>query len=95
MQGGRYYAVFLAVATAATDDRLASARARAKALGYEGGDGDISCTPGAREQLRLSANGSFVAFSIFFATRAQAQQLAAAYGSGVVGIAYVTAGCLD
>ena len=95
VQGGRYYAVFLAVASAASDDRLATARVRAKALGYEGGDGDIGCTPGAREQLRLPAMGSYVAFSVLFETRAQAQRLAAAYGSGVVGIAHVTAGCLD
>lgn len=95
VQGGKYYAVFLAVVKGATNDSIATARQRAKALGYEGGDGDIECTPGAREQLHLSASGSYIAFSVFFATKAQAQQFATAYGKGVVGVAYVTGGCLD
>lgn len=95
MQGGKYYAVFLAVAKGATNDSIAIARERAKALGYDGGDGAIECTPGAREQLQLSASGDYIAYSVFFATKAQAQQFAAAYGKGVVGVAYVTGGCLD
>lgn len=95
VQGARYYAVFLAVAPTATDDRLARARSRAKALGYEGGEGEIACTTGAREQLGLAATGDYFAYSIFFATKAQADRVAAAYGKGVVGIAHVTGGCLD
>jgi hypothetical protein len=95
VQGGKYYAVFLAVATDINDPGLVAAQERAKKLGYEGGTGDIGCTPGAREQLKLSSGGDYTAFSVLFATRAQAEQLAAAYGDGVVGIASVTAGCLD
>lgn len=94
-QGGRYYALFLAVARTATDDSIAAARTRAKALGYDGGDGEIGCTPGAREQLRLSPTVNYFAYSVFFATKQQATQVARAYGKGVVGIARVTAGCLD
>jgi hypothetical protein len=93
-QGGKYYGVFLAVAADARDGRLGDAQARAHELGYEGGVGDISCTPGAREQLHLPA-GEYTAFSVLFATKEQAKQFASAYGDGVVGTAYVSAGCLD
>src|SRR3954471_13411469 len=95
VQGKKYYAVFLAVATDINDPGLVAAQERAKKLGYEGGAGDIGCTPGAREQLRLAATGDYTGFSVLFATKAEAEQLAAAYGEGVVGIASVTAGCLD
>jgi hypothetical protein len=94
-QGGKYYAVFLAVAVDVNDPALTTAQERAKALGYSGGVADIGCTPGAREQLKLNASGDYTAFSVLFATKEQAQRLVDAYGSGVVGIAYVTAGCLD
>lgn len=94
-QGSTYYAVFLAVAPTAQDDRLVQAQSRAKALGYEGGVGGIDCTPGARAQLRLAASGDYTAFSVLFATKAQADAFAGAYGSGVVGIAHVSVGCLD
>ena len=94
-EGGSYYALFLAVSTDARDDALVKAQNRAQALGYQGGVGDLGCTPGAREQLRLKATGSYTAFSVLFATRAQAQELAAAYGVGVVGVAHVTVRCLD
>ena len=93
-QGGKYYGVFLAVAVDARDGRLGDAQARAHKLGYEGGVADIGCTPGAREQLHLRP-GAYTAFSVLFATKEQAAQFASAYGDGVVGTAYVTAGCLD
>lgn len=95
VQGGKYYAVFLAVATDVQDEAIAAAQARAKKLGYEGGVGDLGCTPGAQQQLKLDPAKSYTGFSILLATKAQAQQVAAAYGDGVVGVAYVTAGCLD
>jgi hypothetical protein len=95
VQGGKYYALFLAVATDVHDNGLVKAQERAKRLGYDGGAGDINCTPGAREQLKLPPNGDYTAFSVLFVTKQQAQQVADAYGDGVVGIAYVTAGCLD
>lgn len=93
-QGGKYYGVFLAVASNARDGRLGDAQARAHELGYEGGVGELTCTPGAREQLHLG-QGAYTAFSVLFATKDQAAQFASAYGDGVVGTAYVTAGCLD
>ncbi|MDX6197417.1 MAG: hypothetical protein QOJ79_568 [Actinomycetota bacterium] len=93
--GGKYYAVFLAVAGDAKDPALADAQERAKVLGYQGGVGDINCTPGARAALHLSDSGAFTAYSIFFATSEQAQAFASSYSGRVVGTAYVTAGCLD
>ncbi|MCW2572574.1 MAG: hypothetical protein JWO88_2632 [Frankiales bacterium] len=95
VQGGKYYAVFLAVAVDVHDEGLVSAQQRAKDFGYDGGVGDINCTPGAREQLHLNANGDYTAFSILFATSAQAKAFVDAYSGPVVGTALVTAGCLD
>ena len=94
-QGGKYYAVFLAVAGDAKDPALADAQDRAQALGYQGGVGDVNCTPGARSALNLSANGDYTAYSIFFETNDQAQSFLNAYSGKIVGTAYVTAGCLD
>jgi hypothetical protein len=93
-QGGKYYAVFLAVAGDANDPSLAAAQNRAKALGYEGGVGDLNCTPGARSALHLDS-GDYTAYSIFFTTAEQAKSFVNAYPAQVVGTAYVTAGCLD
>jgi hypothetical protein len=95
VQGGKYYAVFLAVAPNVQDDGIAAAQVRAKKLGYEGGVGELGCTPGAQEQLELDPGKTYAAFSVLVATKEEAQRVAAAYGEGVVGIAYVTAGCLD
>jgi hypothetical protein len=93
-QGGHYYAVFLAVAEDANDEQIIAAQRRAKALGYQGGSGEIGCTAGAREQLRLP-DGTFTAFSVFFDSRERAERFEQAYGARVVGIARITAGCLD
>ena len=94
-QGGKYYAVFLAVADDAKDPALAEAQERAKAIGYQGGVGDVNCTPGARTALNLSNGGNFTAYSIFFDTAEQAQNFINGYGGKIVGTAYITAGCLD
>ena len=94
-QGGKYYAVFLAVAADANDKALADAQERAKELGYQGGVGDVNCTPGARTALDLQDTGDYTAYSIFFDTNQQAQAFLNAYSGPVVGTAYVTAGCLD
>jgi hypothetical protein len=101
-QGEKYYAVFLAVATDVNDQTLVAAQQRAKELGYAGGVGELTCTPGAQEQLNLPATASYTAFSILFATKEQAATFVRAYnatsgpsGTDVVGTAYVTAGCLD
>src|SRR4051812_35732167 len=93
--GGKYFAVFLAVAPDANDKALADAQERAKAIGYQGGVGDVNCTPGARTALNLSNSGDFTAFSIFFDTAEQAQNFVNGYSGKVVGTAYITAGCLD
>jgi hypothetical protein len=94
-QGGRYYAVFIAVARDANDPRLSDAQRRAKELGYEGGIGEIGCTGGAREQLNLPKDGTYTAYSVFFDSQERAKRFAAAYGEPVVGVALITAGCLD
>jgi hypothetical protein len=94
-QGGKYYAVFLAVAGDANDPSLVQAQERAKALGYQGGVGDVNCTPGARTALNLREGAAYTAYSIFFETNAQAQTFLNSYSGPVVGTAYVTAGCLD
>jgi hypothetical protein len=94
-QGGKYYAVFLAVAGDAKDPALAEAQQRAAAIGYQGGVGDVNCTPGARTALNLSNSGDYTAYSIFFATAEQAQSFVNGYSGKIVGTAYVTAGCLD
>jgi hypothetical protein len=94
-QGGKYYAVFLAVAADAKDPSLAAAQVAANALGYQGGVGDVNCTPGARTALNLKDNAHYTAYSIFFATNQQAQDFLNSYSGKVVGTAYVTAGCLD
>ena len=94
-QGGHYFAVFLAVAADANDPRIETAQRRAKALGYQGGSGELSCTQGAREQLKLSQDPAYTAYSIFFDSRERADRFVQAYGAPVVGIARITAGCLD
>ena len=93
--GGTYYAVFLALARDAKDRSLAEAQDRARALGYQGGVGDLNCTPGARAALRLSGSGDYTAYSIFFETAERAKLFVDSYSGKVLGTAYVTAGCLD
>ena len=92
--GGRYYAVFLAVASDARDPKLEQAQNRAQGLGYAGGIGDLGCTAGAREQLKLP-DGTYTAYSIFFDSQQRADLFVKAYGAPVVGTALISAGCLD
>lgn len=94
-QGGTYYGVFLAVTRTASDPALAAARAKAGERGYEGGDGELGCLRGAREQLKLPATGDYYAYSLLFDTEAQATAAASAFGSSVVGTAKVVAYCMD
>jgi hypothetical protein len=93
--GGKYYAVFLAVAADAKDPALVDAQEQAKALGYQGGVGDVNCTPGARTALNLNDTAAYTAYSIFFETNEQAQTFLNSFSGKVVGTAFVTAGCLD
>jgi hypothetical protein len=94
-QGGRYFAVFIALAAEANDPKLLTAQERAQALGYSGGIGELECTKGAREQLKVPAGRPVTAYSIFFSSRDRADRFVAAYGAPVVGTAVITAGCLD
>ena len=94
IQNGRYVAVFLAAVTDPASDVLRNAQARATALGYQGGLGNLGCTRGAAEQLGLDPTPAATAYSVFFTSRAQAEQFATAYGS-VLGIADITATCID
>ena len=94
-QGRKYYAVFLAVAREEGAESLSRAQSLAGRLGYNGGVGDVECTAGAREQLRLPTTGTYTAYSVFFDSRERADRFAAAFGPKIVGIAYITAGCLD
>jgi hypothetical protein len=92
--GGRYYAVFLAVAADAHDPKLDEAQNRARELGYAGGIGELGCTAGAREQLKVPADAT-TAYSIFFDSQQRADLFVRAYGAPVVGTALISAGCLD
>jgi hypothetical protein len=93
--GGQYWAVYLAVAHAGTDQaELAAAHASAKSIGYQAGIGSI-CEAGATEALGLNPDISYDAVSIFFDTAAQAQEFVDLYQPGVVGTAFITAYCLD
>ena len=94
-QGGKYYAVFLALAREEGAEALSRAHAQAARLGYNGGVGDIECTAGAREQLRLPVTGTYTAYSVFFDSRERAERFVQAYEQKVIGTAYITAGCLD
>lgn len=103
-QGDVVWAVYLAVARVGDDGRpddpagdLDRARRQAAAAGYEGaiGGGQVECDRGAREALRLDPGRDYYTVSIFFATRADAEQFVAAYEPGVVGTAEITAYCLD
>ena len=95
--GGEYWAVFLAVVRGvdARHPEIAEAVQAAKDLGYSGGHGEIGCTQGAAEQLRLDPAADYMAVSVFFASQAQAQQFVDAYEPGVVGTAKITAYCMD
>ena len=103
-QGDVVWAVYLAVARVGDDGRpddpagdLDRARRQAAAAGYERdvGGGQVECDRGARAALGLDPGRDYYTVSIFFATRADAQQFVAAYEPGVVGTAEITAYCLD
>jgi hypothetical protein len=53
-----------------------------------------ACTAGAREQLKVPADVT-TAYSIFFDSKQRADLFVAAYDAPVVGIALISAGCLD
>jgi hypothetical protein len=94
--GGQYWAVFLEVARAGTEQaELQQAYDAASALGYPSGIGDVACSQGASEQLGLDPAVSYQAVSIYFYDRGEAQQFVDQYEPGVVGTAFVTAYCLD
>jgi ABC-type transport system substrate-binding protein len=95
VHGGQYWAVYLAVSRGDTEyDEVERAYRSAQAVGYEAGIGDI-CATGAHEALGLDPAVSYTASSIYFDTRAQAQQFVDMYEPGVVGTAHITAYCLD
>lgn len=95
VHGGRYWGVFAAVAYDASDPRLTEALGQVRALGYQGGTGDVACTQGAVETLGLDPQRFYTAVSVLFDSREAAQQFVDAYEPGVVGTAEVTAYCLD
>lgn len=96
IQGGSYVAVYLAVVKAGASTAPAvTARAEAKAAGYETGTGDIDCDQGARAALKLDKSADYMGTSIFFATAALAKQFVDAYQPGVIGTAPIKAYCLD
>ncbi len=95
IDGGKYYGVFVSVKTSVDDPELTRVSSELEGLGYQGGVGEIDCTAGAREQLKLKSQGDYFAYSLYFATRQQAQQFVDAYEGPVVGTAFITANCLD
>lgn len=102
-QGGRYWAVYLAVTRTGADGNpvddgpLERASAQAEAVGYDGdvGIGDLGCQQGAQEGLELDPARSYVGTSILFDTREQAQQFVDAFQPPVIGTVRVTAFCMD
>ena len=103
-QGDAVWAVYLAVVRVGEDGQaedpsgdMARAREQAATAGYERdvGGGQVECDQGAREALGLDPDRGYQTASIFFATRADAEQFVAAYEPGVVGLAEIRAYCLD
>ena len=101
-QGDLVWAVYLAVSrlqdgVPVARAELDRAREAAEAVGYQGevGDGDVDCAQGAREALQLNPDIGYFTASILFATEADARQFITAYEPGVVGLAQITAFCLD
>ena len=79
VHGGTAWAVYLAI-DAPGAASLTEAAARAKKLGYAVGPGEVSCTtPLGAGAPHAPANHHLIA--LYFATEAQARQVAAAYGT--------------
>lgn len=93
--GQRYWAVVVAVATDPAAPVLLDAERRLARLGYSRPNrAEVDCLQGASEALRLPDTGAYEV-DVLFTSRAAADRLAAAYPGGVVGVARVTAYCLD
>ena len=94
--GGRYWAVFVAVAPH-HDPELEQAKADLSAAGYETyGAGSLDCFQGAREALGLPAAAEhYGEVDVLFADRASAERFARQLGRPVAGFAQVRTFCLD
>jgi hypothetical protein len=93
--GGRYWAVYLELSRGDTElAELQRAYQDVQRLGYGAGIGDL-CATGVHEAFGLDPDISYQAVSVYFDTRQQAQRFVALYEPGVVGIAHITAYCLD
>ena len=95
-QGSRYWAVFFAVSKDLEDPALDRAVAQLRSLGYPTPSrGEVDCLQGAREELRLPGLDPYYDVSLLFASREEARRFVAAYGKKVLGVAQVSAYCLD
>ena len=97
-QGDRVWAVYLAVAHSSTDPLIDQALQAAASVGYTGITGDVACDQGALAALGLDEHDFWSAASLYFATKADADDFVASYqaeGSKVVGSAKINLGCLD
>ncbi len=91
-QGGRYWAVYLAVGDYDSPDVL-DASSRLARLGIESFPGDLSCDGGAAEAL--GAPEGAAAVGVYFETEEEARAFAATLDPPPVGIAQVTTYCAD
>jgi hypothetical protein len=92
--GGTAWGVYLAVSEDPNDPALDDAVARAAALGYEAGVGEIACDQPAADLLGVQQDAYAVA--LYFAKEADAETVASAVDAPApVGIAEVTTFCLD
>ncbi len=94
--GGRYWSVVLAVGGPADDPAvLQGTYATLQAHGYSGGIGSIGCSDGATAALGLDPATVDTVVDVYFGTEEEARRFAALYEPGVLGVAPVTAYCLD
>ena len=95
-QGGRYWAVFVAVAVAEDDPKLRQAAADLRDAGYDAhGEGSLACFQGAIQALGLPPDAEYVEVDVLFRDFATAELFVRQFGRPVEGIAEVRTFCRD
>jgi hypothetical protein len=93
VHGGEVWGLYLAVGDDLEAPAMQAAREQAAALGYEAGGGELACDQPAAEELGVAPDA--FAVSLYFATRADAQDAAILFDPPPVGIVRVMTYCLD